>query len=119
LQDEALVYEKYTLELARLTDVLLRRHGKHIIGKQLSMQRVADVAIDLFVGISVLSRVASMQADGSEKYEFAVTIAKLFTQDAKRRMNQNLRRLLKNEDEGTTSLCDYIVNEEAYPWDII
>jgi alkylation response protein AidB-like acyl-CoA dehydrogenase len=119
LQDEALVYEKYTLELARLTDVLLRRHGKHIIGKQLSMQRVADVAIDLFVGISVLSRVASMQADGSEKYEFAVTIAKLFTQDAKRRMNQNLRRLLKNEDEGTTGLCDYIVNEEAYPWDII
>ena len=119
LQDEALVYEKYTQELARLTDVLLRRHGKHIIGKQLSMQRVADVAIDLFVGISVLSRVASMQADGSEKYEFAVTIAKLFTQDAKRRMNQNLRRLLKNEDEGTTSLCDYIVNEEGYPWDII
>ncbi|MCJ7558857.1 MAG: acyl-CoA dehydrogenase family protein [Gammaproteobacteria bacterium] len=119
LQDEALVYEKYTLELSRLTDVLLRRHGKHIIGKQLSMQRVADVAIDLFVGISVLSRVASMQADGSEKYEFAVTIAKLFTQDAKRRMNQNLRRLLKNEDEGTTSLCDYIVNEEGYPWDII
>ena len=119
LQDEALVYEKYTQELSRLTDVLLRRHGKHIIGQQLSMQRVADVAIDLFVGISVLSRVASMEADGSEKYAFALSIAKLFTQDAKRRMNQNLRRLLKNEDESTTSLCDYIVNEEGYPWDII
>jgi alkylation response protein AidB-like acyl-CoA dehydrogenase len=97
----------------------LRRHGKHIIGKQFSMQRVADVAIDLFVGISVLSRVASMEADGSEKYHRAVDIARLFTQDAKRRMNQNLRRLIKNEDDASQLLSDFIVEEENYPWDII
>lgn len=119
LQNEALVYEKYALELSRLADVLLRRYGKNIIGQQYSMQRIADVAIDLFVGISVLSRVASMDADGSEKYESAVRIARLFTQDAKRRMNQNLRRLLKNEDENMTELCDFIVDGEAYPWDVI
>jgi len=119
LQNEALVYEKYALELSRLADVLLRRYGKNIIGKQYSMQRVADVAIDLFVGISVLSRVASMEADDSAKYKQALGIARLFTQDAKRRMNQNLRRLLKNEDEDMTELCDFIVDGEAYPWDVI
>ena len=93
--------------------------GKNIIGKQYSMQRVADVAIDLFVGISVLSRVASMEADDSAKYTQALGIARLFTQEAKRRMNQNLRRLLKNEDEDLTALCDFIVDGEAYPWDVI
>jgi len=119
LQDEALVYEKYTLELARLTDVLLRRHGKHIIGKQFSMKRLADVVTDLFVGMCVLSRVGSMQADDSPRYQQAVSIARLFTQAAKRRMNQNLRRLIHNEDEATNGLAAFICEEEAYPWDVI
>lgn len=119
LQEEALVYEKYTLELARMTDVLLRRHGKNIIGKQYAMGRVADVTIDLFVGICVLSRVASMKADDSPRYQQALAIARLFTQEAKRRMNQNLRRLISNEDEASQALCDFIVEEEQYPWDIL
>jgi len=119
LQDEALVYEKYTLELARMTDVLLRRHGKHIIGKQFSMKRVADVATDLFVGMCVLSRVASMSADEGPRYPQALAIARLFTQAAKRRMNQNLRRLLKNEDEDTKALAAFMCEEEAYTWDVV
>jgi len=119
LQDEALVYEKYTLELARMTDVLLRRHGKHIIGKQFAMKRVADVVTDLFVGMCVLSRVASMSAEEGPRYRQALTIARLFTQAAKRRMNQNLRRLIRNEDEDTKALASFMCEEEAYPWDVV
>jgi len=119
LRDDALIFEKYSLELARMTDVLLRRHGKSIIEKQLALQRAADVAIDLFVGLSVLSRVSSMDADDSENYRQAVAIAHLFSQKAKRRMNKNLRAMLRNEDEEAKSLASYVVEAESYPWDVI
>ena len=119
LRDDALVFEKYTLELARMTDVLLRRHGKSIIEKQFALQRAADVVIDLFVGLSVLSRVSGMTPDDSEQYEQALSIAHIFSQRAKRRMNRNLRAMLRNEDEAAKSLADYIFDKESYPWDVL
>ncbi len=119
LQDDALVFEKYTLELARMTDVLLRRHGKSIVEKQFALQRAADVVIDLFVGLSVLSRVSAMTPDDSEQYQQALSIAHIFSQRAKRRMNRNLRAMLRNEDESAKSLADYIFDQERYPWDVL
>ncbi len=119
LSDDALIYEKYTLELARMSDVLLRRHGKRIVEKQYALQRAADVAIDLFVGLSVLSRVSSMVADDSEQYANALSIAHLFSQQAKRRMARNLRQILRNEDESEKSLADFIFKQEGYPWDVL
>lgn len=119
LRDDALIFEKYSLEFARMADVLLRRHGKNIIQKQLALQRAAEVAIDLFVGLSVLSRVSSMDPDDSEQYQQAVAITHLFSQKAKRRMNQNLRAMLHNEDETAKSLADFIFDTERYPWDVL
>ena len=119
LRDDALIFEKYTLELARMTDVLLRRHGKSIIEKQFALQRAADVVIDLFVGLSVLSRVSAMTPDDSEQYQQALSIAHIFSQRAKRRMNRNLRAMLRNEDEAAKSLADYIFDQESYPWDVL
>ena len=119
LRDDALIFEKYTLELARMTDVLLRRHGKSIIEKQFALQRAADVVIDLFVGLSVLSRVSAMTPDDSEQYQQALSIAHIFSQRAKRRMNRHLRAMLRNEDESAKSLADYIYDKESYPWDVL
>ncbi len=119
LRDDALIFEKYSLELARMTDILLRRHGKNIVQKQFALQRTADVVIDLFVGLTVLSRVSAMDADDSEKYQQAVQIAHMFSQKAKRRMNQNLRSMLHNEDESAKSLADFIFEAESYPWDVL
>jgi hypothetical protein len=119
LRDEALIFEKYALELARMTDILLRRHGKSIVDKQFALKRAADVAIDLFVGLCVLSRVSSMAADDSKQYQQALSIARLFSHKAKRRMNKNLRGMLRNEDELAKSLADYIYEVEGYPWDTL
>jgi len=119
LRDDALVFEKYSLELARMTDVLLRRHGKAIVEKQFAMQRAADVVIDLFVGLSVLSRVTSMETDDEVQYQQAISVAHIFSQQAKRRMNHNLRAMLHNEDESAKSLADFIFDREAYPWDVL
>ncbi len=120
LENEALIYEKYTLELSRMTDVVLRRHGKNIIGKQFAMKRLSETAIDLFVGLCVIARVSDMiKQSSAAKCEQEIRIAGLFTQQAKRRMNQNLRRVLKNEDEDMKALSAFIVENEGFPWDTI
>ena len=119
LRDDALIFEKYTLELARMADVLLRRHGKAIVDKQFALQRAADVAIDLFVGFSVLSRVSAMAPAEDAQYQQAISIAHQFSQRAKRRMNRNLRAMLRNEDEAAKALADYIFDQEGYPWDTL
>ncbi|MCH8306905.1 MAG: acyl-CoA dehydrogenase, partial [Proteobacteria bacterium] len=95
------------------------RHGKSIIEKQFALQRAADVVIDLFVGLSVLSRVSAMTPDDSEQYQQALSIAHIFSQRAKRRMNRNLRAMLRNEDEAAKSLAEYIFDKQSYPWDVL
>lgn len=120
LKSQAVIYEQYTTELSKATEVLLRRHGKEIVNKQFAMKRIADVTIDLFVGLCVLSRVSTIiQEKGVENSAQEIDISNIFTHQAKRRMNQNLRRVDINEDEEMKSLADFIVEKGDYPWDII
>jgi alkylation response protein AidB-like acyl-CoA dehydrogenase len=118
LREEALLYDRYASELGRVADVLLRRHGKRIIDKQLAMGRLADIAIDLFVGLSMLSRVSAMNDTNDTRYEHALNLARLFAQQAKRRMNQHLRRIMRNEDEDLKALAEWTTAEGSYPWDV-
>src|SRR5476651_649449 len=47
LREAADIYERYTLELAKASDYLLRKHGKSIADRQHDLKRIADIAIDL------------------------------------------------------------------------
>jgi hypothetical protein len=60
-----------------------------------------------------------MTPDDSEQYQQALSIAHIFSQRAKRRMNRSLRAMLRNEDESAKSLADYIFDKESYPWDVL
>lgn len=119
LQKEAEVYEIYVLRLAKASNEILRRLGKNIIGSQLISKRVADVAIDLFVGLCVLSRVSRLiEQKGEAETVDERRIAQLFTQQAKRRMNSNLRRLDRNEDESVKALAKSMLGAGKYRWDV-
>ena len=67
LREATAMYEKYTVELAKASDHLLRKYGKSIAGRQHALKRVADIAIDLFVGLCVLSRATSLAAEPGEE----------------------------------------------------
>lgn len=119
LKDEAQIFAEYTLALAKSTEEILKKYGKDVIEEQFHMQRLGDIAIDLFVGLSVLSRVTNMiKEKGLANCTQEISIAKIFSQAAKRRMNQNLRRLEKNEDQLVGSLAKHIA-DQGYKWDLI
>jgi acyl-CoA dehydrogenase family member 9 len=119
LRGAASMYEKYTVALSRAADFLLRKHGKSIADRQFALQRIADITIDLFVGLCVLSRAAALAAAPGEEGRQAVAIAQVFAQQAKRRMANNLRRVERNEDADLDLLAGFILDKGRYPWDVI
>jgi acyl-CoA dehydrogenase family member 9 len=119
LREATTTYEKYTVELAKASDYLLRKYGKSIAGRQHALKRVADMTIDLFVGLCVLSRATALSAEKGEESAQAMVIAHAFARQAKRRLAHNVRRIERNEDEEMDLLAGFIVDRGRYPWDIV
>ncbi|MGD0503898.1 MAG: acyl-CoA dehydrogenase family protein [Steroidobacteraceae bacterium] len=119
LREAATTFEKYTVELAKVADFLLRKYGKSIAARQHMLKRVADMTIDLFVGLCVLSRATTLAAEPGDEGRQAVAIAHTFARQAKRRLANNVRRIERNEDEEMELLAAFILDKGKYPWDIV
>jgi acyl-CoA dehydrogenase family member 9 len=118
LREATTTLEKYTVELAKACDYLLRKYGKSIAGRQHALKRVADMTIDLFVGLCVLSRAAALAAQPGDEGKQAMVIAHVFARQAKRRLANNVRRIERNEDEEMDLLAGFVLDRGCYPWDI-
>ncbi len=118
LAEASAIYEKYTLELAKTADFVLRRHGKAIADRQFDLRRIADLSIDLFVGLCVLSRAATLAADPAAGAQ-AVSIANIFAAQSKRRMAGAIRRITRNEDEAVRALANHVLERGGYGWDVL
>jgi alkylation response protein AidB-like acyl-CoA dehydrogenase len=119
LQEACETFEKYALALAAAAEQLLRKHGKAVVDRQLDLRRIADVAIDLFVGLCVLSRAVTLGTDTPDRAAHVHTLAQIFAQQAKRRMAANLRRLEHNEDGGLDEVAAAALAEGGYSLDVI
>ncbi|MGE4070217.1 MAG: acyl-CoA dehydrogenase family protein [Lysobacterales bacterium] len=119
LKPAAEIYEKYVVELSKAGDMLLRMHGKKIADEQYQLKRIGDIAIDLFVGLCTLARADALSKSDQKNGQQAVTIAATFAQQAKRRMAGNVRGMARNEDEDRDALAGFILDNGAYPWDVI
>jgi acyl-CoA dehydrogenase family protein 9 len=119
LREAAVIYERYTVEHSKACDFLLRKFGKSIADQQHALKRVADISMDLFVGLCVLSRAASLAQAGGAQADQAAVIAGVFAQQAKRRMANNIRRIERNEDQEMDGLAGFILDKGSYPWDVI
>ena len=113
------VYENYVRRTAGVAEEVLRKHGKRIFDRQLVQKRIADLLIDLFVGLCVLSRADSLiKADPSTAPQ-VIDIAKVFTHQARRRMVRNIRGAAHNEDRAMDALAGAILEKGEYPWDVL
>jgi len=120
LQAEADIFEDTARDLAAMTDRLLRKHGKGIIGKQFATRRLADVMIDLFVLGCVISRVtASIEAKGQDAAAEEIEIARVFAGQALGRAKQNFRKIDNNDDELIKSLAESTSERGGYGWDVL
>jgi alkylation response protein AidB-like acyl-CoA dehydrogenase len=120
LRAEAEIFEDTARDLAAMTDRLLRKHGKGIIGKQFATRRLADVMIDLFVLGCVISRVtASIEAKGQDAAAEEIEIAKVFAGQAVGRAKRNFRKIDDNDDELIKNLAESTYERGGYGWDVL
>ncbi|HJU38284.1 MAG TPA: acyl-CoA dehydrogenase family protein, partial [Tahibacter sp.] len=119
LRKAAATYEKYVVELSKCADALLRKYGKAIADAQHAQKRIADLAIDLFVGCCVLSRADGLLRDGHADAQQAVSIAEIFTRQARRRMARNVRGMVRNEDDAIEALAQAVLAKGTYAFDVI
>ena len=119
LRPSCAVYEKYTAAFAGAAEQVLRKYGRGVVEKQTELKRLADIAIDLFVGLTVMSRAAALGEADPERREQVHAMAATFTQQAKRRMAANLRRLERSEDAELDKLAASVLADGGYRWDIL
>jgi alkylation response protein AidB-like acyl-CoA dehydrogenase len=120
LRAEAEIFEDTARDLAAMTDRLLRKHGKGIIGKQFATRRLADVMIDLFVLGCVISRVtAAIEANGQDGAAEEIEIAKVFAGQAVGRAKRNFRKIDDNDDEFVKHLAESTYERGGYGWDVL
>lgn len=119
LKEVSEIIVRYVIAFSGSIEILLKKYKKEMIGKQIQSKRIADIAIDLLTSLAIISRVNSLiLKNGAGNSSREIAIANLFVAQAKRRMNQNMRRLDHNEDKLSDELADKIL-EDGYIWDVI
>ena len=93
-------FEQHVAELGSATDRLIIRHREQIVDSQLMLERLADMAIDLFATASVIARTQSLIDErGIETCEREIALCDLFCIEAGRRFRANRGMLDSREEE--------------------
>jgi acyl-CoA dehydrogenase family protein 9 len=99
LATEADLVTRYTRSFAAAAETFVMKYGKSLIEKQHQQERLANVAIDLYASLAVLSRAsAAVRSNGPERAAEELRIARTFVQAAKYRVVGELKEMDKNRD---------------------
>ena len=92
-------FEKHVAELGRAADRVIIRHRESIVDRQLVLERLADMAIDLFATASVIARTQGLIDErGAEKCESEIALCDMFCIEAGRRFATNRGNLDPREE---------------------
>jgi acyl-CoA dehydrogenase family member 9 len=96
--------------------------GKNIIGNELVQMRLANMAIELYAQICVLSRTTSIlnrkEVSQSDK-EYVTLMTELVCRDSKQNFTRNLKRLNSSYDKQIPKISNHIAEREGFGLDII
>jgi hypothetical protein len=84
---------------------------ERFIQAQYLHERIADIAIDLYVGSCVLSRLDHLRSKGDSS-PAEIEAGEHFLRIAFRRIDQNFAALYDNDDDATTSLANKVLGKK-------
>ncbi|MCH8872933.1 acyl-CoA dehydrogenase family protein [candidate division KSB1 bacterium] len=120
LKDEVGKFEEYAKELHRATEKVLSKYRKNIILQEFILNRLADMTIDLYAMIAVISRVDSLLKEkGQKKAQKQLTICKTFCEEAWRRIRRNARQVDNNIDPWRKEISTDACEANGYQFDLI
>ena len=93
-------FEKHVADLGSATDRAIIRHREKIVDKQLVLERLANMAVDLFATASVIARTQSLIDDrGVGNCDREIALCDLFCVEAGRRFRANRNLLDSRADQ--------------------
>jgi acyl-CoA dehydrogenase family protein 9 len=118
LAAEADLVTRYTRFFAAAAETFLSRFGKNVLEREYQQERLANVALDLYASLAVLSRASSaVRRLGGDKAAEEVRLARAFVQAAKYRIVGELKEVEKNRDRDRAAARDALrsaIAETAY-----
>ena len=107
LREEADSVSTIIHRLALAVERLLRTHGRAVIERQFLQLRLANVAIDVYMAVAVLSRTTweIERAGGVDAAAAQIDCARVFIPAAMRRARRNVRALRRNQDARLTAIA--------------
>jgi acyl-CoA dehydrogenase family protein 9 len=114
-----LIFDEHAAALARNVDKALRKHGKNIAEMQFTQKRIADLAIDLYAIVAVLSRTTrALERQGEEGARRVVDLTQIFVTGAHQRLRETTAAFDENDDELRKAVATKAYNDGGYPLDI-
>jgi acyl-CoA dehydrogenase family protein 9 len=116
LKREAVLFEKRVAEFRDAVETALRKHRKRIWEKQFVQKRIAEMAMDLYRTVAVISRTTwEIETKGPRKSEAERSMARAFCGEANRRIRRKLRAMERNVDEDLEAVARAATDRAGYP----
>jgi acyl-CoA dehydrogenase family protein 9 len=113
------LFDEHTAGLARYVEKVLRKHGKEIAEMQFTQKRTADLAIDLYAIVAVLSRTTrAIERQGEEGARRELDLAHIFVKAAAKRLEATAAAFDENDDELRKAVATRAYNDGGYPLDV-
>lgn len=100
---------------------VLMKYGKKIIGNELPQLRIANMVIELYASLAVLSRTTAILNDDSvsqEDKDYVLDMSRTILMESKRRFHKNYKRLDSPQDKNIPSVSKAVCAREGYGLDI-
>lgn len=104
LKRPAVLIEEQTDAFGQVVERVLRHHGKSIIDEQMLLERIADVAVDLYAMVAVVSRATQAIEQNRTSAQHEALLASVFCEQANRRIRRNLRAVEQGRKNGDVEL---------------
>jgi acyl-CoA dehydrogenase family protein 9 len=100
----------------------LIKYGKNIIGNEFPQGRLSNMATELYVILSVISRTTAILNNDDvpkEKKDYVLGLTKIVIKESKQNFVMNLKGMTKNYDKLTKEVSDAVCDFGGYGLDII
>lgn len=98
------------------------KYGKNIIGNELVQMRIANMSIELYAQLCVLSRTTSIlnRSDISDKdKEYVTLMTELICRDSRQTFTKNYKRLNSSYDKLIPKISEAVAQRDGFGFDII
>ena len=111
--------EEYISDLSNRVERALARHGKLVVERQFALERISEMAVEIYVLICTLIRATTViEEEGQKKAAGHILITKALCLRSLARLKKQLEDAMNNDDEEIKQIANYAYENAGYNLDV-